>query len=470
MASSKKTKSSESLSSLNSELEQSHSELLQIFELSSIGMAMVSPNGKWINANKHLSEILGYSVKELLSMNFNDITHPEDQAIGTDKIREVLEGKIEQFEIEKRYFHKSGRIIHVAINSSLIRHLDGSPKYFISQTKDITAFKNSLEALRVSEEKLRLLFENAPVGITHFDSNGNITMANQTIADMLGSSVEKILAINTRTNIANNKQREAFEAALNGKIGHFEGEYTSITGGKTSYLKAIYAPLFDKEKKVGGGIGITENITEGKLQEKKLIQSLHEKELLLKEVYHRVKNNLQTIISLINIQINEASNEELIDGMQEIKNRLFAMAKVHEVLCKSETFVSISLTSYITDLLDNLLHPQVKYNLNIATEVTLNVDQTNSLGIIINELITNSIKHNLGHDVIISLNFELMEENKMRLNYLDNGIGITNSKGLISSSLGMNLISLLAEDQLDGRLTLLDDTGFHILLEFEVQH
>lgn len=332
--------------------------------------------------------------------------------------------------------------------------------------KDISGLKNSMDDLRLSEEKFRLVFERAPIGITHFDAEGNISMVNKVLEEILGSTAEKITKINTRKDLKNQGQIQAFEEALSGRIGHFEGEYLSLTGNKTSYLKATYAPLYDIEGKVNGGIAITQDITADKLQESKLVSSLQEKELLLREVYHRVKNNLQTIISLLNIQVNESTNQEFIESIKETKNRLFAMAKVHEVLCKSDNFVSISLQEYLRNVISNFDYSNITYNIKMNKDVSLNVDQTNALGIVINELITNSIKHNLEKELLISLDFESKANNEMLFNYSDNGSGLSPSKTIFSDSLGMNLVTMLVENQLDGKITFVKNKGFHILIEF----
>lgn len=461
-----KTDLPEDPNSLYDELLQSRNELFQIFETSFIGMAIVSLDGKWIRVNKYLCDLLGYSQTELVARSFNDVTHSDDKSLGLNKIAETLAGKINSFEIEKRYIHKDGSIIHVLVNSSVIKHLDGKPKYFVSQTKDITGIKNSMSALRLSEERFRLVFERAPIGLTHFDAAGNIIMVNKVLEDILGSTAEKITKINTRKDIHDPLQKHAFEEALSGRVGHFEGEYTSLTGNKTSFLKATYAPLFDLEGRVKGGIAITDDITLDKVQESKLINSLHEKELLLKEVYHRVKNNLQTIISLLNIQINESRNEEFIENIKETKNRLFAMSKVHEVLCTSDNFVSISLQHYLKNLVSNFEYPNITCNVKMNKDVSLNVDQTNSLGIIINELITNSTKHNPEKGLVITMAFDVAENNEMVFNYSDNGKGMSPSKTIFSDSLGMNLVTMLVENQLDGKLSFVQDKGFHLLIEF----
>jgi PAS domain S-box-containing protein len=452
--------------SLTEKLQQSHAELLQIFEESSTGMSVVSLDGKCIRANKYLCNLFGYSEEELTKLTFSDITHKDDLSIGLDKLKDMLSGKIKNFEIEKRYIHKSGRIIKTLLNSTLIRNLDGSPKYFISQIKDITSITYSMENLKLSEEKFRLVFEKAPIGITHFNVDGKITMVNQCLADMFGSSIEKITKINAIKDITDTKQKRAFEKALQGELGFFEGPYTSITGGKTIYLKAIYAPLFGFDNKVIGGIAITEDITQQKKNEQELISALKEKELLLHEVYHRVKNNLQTVISLINIQVNESKNEEFISELKETKSRLYAMSKVHEVLCQSENLVSISLKKYVKELVSNFDFPGVTYKAVILKDVSLSVNQTTSLGIIINELVTNSIKHNYNQPLDIVLEF-LIEKNKhIKFYYSDNGAGITDKSKMSNSGLGMNLVNLLIQDQMDGTIERINGPGYKMLIEF----
>lgn len=440
----------------------------QLFERSFIGMSIVSLDGRWLKVNPYLCRMLGYSNDELLQKKFNDITHPEDKDIGTLQANLLVSGEIEHFEIEKRYIHKDGKIIYTLLNSALIKDEQGVPKYFISQTKDISELKRSVEALRLSEEKFRSIFEKAPIGIAHFNSEGNITAFNKVLMDILGASKEKISSVKTNTDVKDEKQLAALKEALAGRIGTHEGEYRSVLSGKTTYLKTIYAPLFGTDGKVIGGTSISEDITSRKLYEERIKASLKEKELLLKEVYHRAKNNLQTTISLINIQINETKNKELISALQETKNRLYAMSKVHEVLCKADNLDYILLRTYITDLVSNFEYPNLSYNTNIERSLTLNIDQTNAVGLILNELITNSLKHNLEKNISISIAIRTTEAGTIRFQYSDNGIGISDETSFLpETALGMNLLQVLVEDQLDGTITLNGDKGFSMLIEFK---
>lgn len=112
------------------------------FQYAAIGMALVSPEGRWLMVNKALCQLIGYGETELMSMTFQDITHPDDLEDDLSSVQRMLAGDIESYQMEKRYFHKNGEIIHVLLSVSLVRNDSGEPTFFISQIQDITERKN----------------------------------------------------------------------------------------------------------------------------------------------------------------------------------------------------------------------------------------------------------------------------------------------------------------------------------------
>ncbi|MBI1797081.1 MAG: PAS domain S-box protein [Candidatus Eisenbacteria bacterium] len=141
-------------------LRESEQRFRLAFDNAPIGMALVQADGRWLQVNRSLCELLGYSEAELLQMNFQMVTHPDDLDVDLDLARRVLAGEIERYSLEKRYFHKDGRIIWILLHVSLVRDEAGAPRYFIGQIKDITE-RRTAQAEREAQaaENTRLLDE-----------------------------------------------------------------------------------------------------------------------------------------------------------------------------------------------------------------------------------------------------------------------------------------------------------------------
>ncbi len=130
---------------------QSEQQFRSAMEYSAIGMALVSPAGRFLKVNQALCRIVGYTAEDLLAVDFQTITHPDDLATDLEHLRQVLRGETQTYQMEKRYFHKEGRVVWILLNVSLVRDRAGQPQYFISQIQDITERKLAGEKLRRSE-------------------------------------------------------------------------------------------------------------------------------------------------------------------------------------------------------------------------------------------------------------------------------------------------------------------------------
>jgi PAS domain S-box-containing protein len=127
------------------------------FEFAAIGMALVSPEGKWLRVNRSICEITGYSEAELLKRTFQDITHPDDLELDLENVRKMLASEIDTYQMEKRYFHKNGSIVWVLLSVSLVRTKSGEPLFFISQIQDITRQKASEQKLATAAAEIKRL-------------------------------------------------------------------------------------------------------------------------------------------------------------------------------------------------------------------------------------------------------------------------------------------------------------------------
>ncbi|HEX4637902.1 MAG TPA: PAS domain S-box protein [Chthoniobacterales bacterium] len=127
------------------------------FEFAAIGMALVSPEGKWLRVNRSICEITGYSEAELLKRTFQDITHPDDLESDLENVRKMLANEIDSYQMEKRYFHKDGSIVWILLSVSLVRTKSGEPLFFIGQIQDITRQKESEEKLANASAQIKRL-------------------------------------------------------------------------------------------------------------------------------------------------------------------------------------------------------------------------------------------------------------------------------------------------------------------------
>jgi two-component system cell cycle sensor histidine kinase/response regulator CckA len=159
---------------------ESEERFLNAFENAPIGMALVALDGSWLQVNRSLCELIGYTHDELLAgATFQDITHPDDLEVDLEYVRQMIAGEIETYQMEKRYLHKLGHIVWVLLSVSLVGSSDGSPLYFISQIQDITERKRAHEALERSKAQLAEAQEIAQLASWERGEDGSITWSNQ---------------------------------------------------------------------------------------------------------------------------------------------------------------------------------------------------------------------------------------------------------------------------------------------------
>lgn len=234
--------------------------------------------------------------------------------------------------------------------------------------------------------------------------------------------------------------------------------------------------MTDTDGKVVGIVGIGHNITKRKQTEEQIRKSLREKEVLLREIHHRVKNNMQVISSLLNLQSRYIKDKQMLEMLKDNQNRIKAMSLIHEKLYQSRDLTSIDFKKYIKTLTGDLFRSyrvrSGRINLKIDVEdVLLGVEPAIPCGLIINELITNALKHAFpeGREGEIKVMIRSIGKDKTELAVSDDGIGMPKDLDLTSpTTLGLQLITMLAEDQLHGKIKLDRSQGTKIQIRFRV--
>jgi PAS domain S-box-containing protein len=181
------------------ELAQSETRFRGAFETAAHGFALLSPDGRWLQANAALCQMVGYTEAELLMTDFQTLTHPDDLEADLDHARALLAGEIETYQMEKRYFHKNGSIILILLSVSLVRAPDGSPLQFVSQIDNITDRKLAEQALRAQEDQYRLLATHAADAVFRLDLDGMCLYASPSARDLIGFEPDYLVGKNILT-------------------------------------------------------------------------------------------------------------------------------------------------------------------------------------------------------------------------------------------------------------------------------
>tara|TARA_R110000751_G_scaffold126574_4_gene228504 strand:- start:1095 stop:4229 length:3135 start_codon:yes stop_codon:yes gene_type:complete len=166
------------------------------FENAAIGMALLDENGKWLKVNSKVCEIVGYTQEELIKLTFQDITHPDDLDTDMALLQELINGKRDHYQMDKRYFHKDGHIVYILLAVSIVKNQAGKVLYFISQIIDISESKKLLSNITYQRELLSTLYKLSPIGIALNDyETGKFIDVNDKLLEPTGYSREEFLSL-----------------------------------------------------------------------------------------------------------------------------------------------------------------------------------------------------------------------------------------------------------------------------------
>jgi PAS domain S-box-containing protein len=250
-------------------------------------------------------------------------------------------------------------------------------------------------------------------------------------------------------------------------------EVSFSVDGNTIWMEIFFNPIYDSEGQVTELSLVAHDITEKKNTEKEIVESLKEKEVLLKEIHHRVKNNLQVISSILNLQSSFVKDSRTLEILEESRNRIRSMAIIHENLYQTTNFSSINFSDYLTNLTGNLIssyrihsgHIELRTDMD---KVELILDQAIPCGLLVNELITNALKYAFPGDTSGEIFVGLKEKDgRILLEISDNGVGLPKDFNILNSdTLGLQLVTTLVE-QLDGEIKFDSSKGIKYLITFD---
>ncbi len=466
--------------------EEKHAILAAIIESSEDAIISRDLDGTVTSWNAGAQHIYGYRPDEMIGQPNGRIIPSELQAEEATFLERVQRGEsIAHYETVR--LTKDGRRIPVSLTISPIRNAAGAIIGASKIVRDITERKRAEEEISKTNQRLTALMKALPVGVS-FSNDANcrhVSGNSAVLAQFAVGPIDNLSASAPHSDAPGRRiryfvhGREITEADLplqravaeQREIPPMELE-VHLPDGRRWFTEASGAPIRDAQGNVTGGVAVTVDITARKQAEERLKHSLQEKEVMLKEIHHRVKNNLQVISSLVDLQA--ATLDPALRGQfREVRDRVRSMALVHEKLYQSENLARVEFSDYARSLLTYLWRAhgsgtaRIRLTLDLQP-VSLSVEKAVPCGLILNELAVNALKHAFAGraegEVTVALHTSA--EGRVSLRVRDNGVGLPAELDWRESpSLGLRLVQMLA-GQLHGTVQAVTGAGTEFVIEF----
>jgi PAS domain S-box-containing protein len=442
-------------------------------------VAITDQKGIIKHVNNNFCKISKYSAEELIGQDHRIINsgyHPKE--FIRNLWVTIANGKIWKGELKNRA--KDGSIYWV--DTTIVPFLDekGKPYQYLAIRSDITYRKKAEENLEKSLKEVSdyqyALDESSIVSIS--DKDGIITHVNENSCKISKYTKEELIGQNHRIFNSGYHSKQFFgelwNSVLQGKI--WRGEIRNkAKDGSYFWVDATVVPFLDENKKPYQYVAIKFDIT-ARIEAEEIIKAaLREKEVLLRELYHRTKNNMQVISSILNLKAATLQDEKTIEILEDMGNRIKTMAMVHQKLYQSQDLSSVDLKEYIKDISGLLISSyaseseKIKLTLNLES-IHVSIDTAIPCGLIVNEIITNSLKHAFpgGREGEIYIRLFKQEDGLIELEISDNGIGIPAGYDFeAGDTLGIQVFKSIAEEQMNGEIQFDTKNGVKFIIRFK---
>jgi PAS domain S-box-containing protein len=459
-------------------LEEGEKRLRAILDTAYDAFIAVDECGTVTDWNRQAESMFGWKRGEAIGSYLPDLILPEAfVSRNQPKLSEFLDfngDRSSNSRLEATAKRKGGIEFPAELTVTPIQLAKG--RIFATFIRDITEQKRAELAIRHSEQRFRTLAASSPVGIFETDENGRCLYTNLRWQQIAGLTFEESLGDGWKCAIHRDDVQPVFDgwkAAARAKREYAQEFRFHEKAGEVRWVYTRVSALLSPEEKTTGYVGTVTDITETKEAEKKIRAALLEKEVLLKEIHHRVKNNLQVITSMLNLQAGYIEDPVLLALFRECQTRIKTIALIHEKLYQTADLAQIDFGDYTRNLTSYIASSMRLGNRRITVtvdmpEITFGVDTAVPCGLIINELVSNCFKHafpdrDVGQ-IVVSLRPGI--DGAYILTVSDDGVGLPkNLETKQSNSLGLVLIHALA-GQLDGRVESFNGNGTTFNLTF----
>jgi len=455
---------------------------------SRVALAMDSANMAWwemdiptgtVVFDKKKTDMLGYQAEDFKSYkDFMALVHPEDSEKAMNSMRNHFSGIADKYETEYRIRSKTGTYKwFYDIGSITVRDANGNPIKVVGIVIDISERKKSEEALLTSEARFRSYFEMPLHGYAIISPEKGWLFINDRLCSMLGYSREEMLnktwlEMTYSDDIAEDVDK--YNRMVSGEIDQYSMHKRYIRkDGSIIWASIAVGCVRNLDGLVDHVVAIIEDITDQKRAEKYITTLLSEKELLLKEVHHRIKNNMNIVSSLLSLQAQAIKEPSAVSALQEAKSKVQSMSILYDKLYRSVDYTELSIKEYLTTLVEEVI-ANFPNNQNVKIEedledFMLDAKRVQTIGIIINELLTNIMKDAFPGQKAGLITVSLTKVNgHVTISVKDDGVGMPESVSFENSTgFGLQLVHGLTQ-QLHGTIQIERGNGTKVVLEFDV--
>lgn len=432
---------------------------------------MFDEEGNYHRWNQNLLDQTGHTEEDMQRITPDAFFDEEELDAVQKEINKAFE--VGHSELESRLKTKDGREIPYYFTGKKFKQ-DGN-NYLLGVGHNISEQVKAREKLRRSEKLFHNLFLNAPAGIVMVDPDNKVLDVNESFENMFGFSKKELGGKDVDDFIVPKKERGEVPRMPLKKYAtesfYREAKRLTKEGDRIDVFIAAIPVWVDGNPIAGFGMYI--DITEEKRHEQEIASSLKEKKVMLKEIHHRVKNNLAIVSGLLQLQMYESEDPLVRDTLKESERRIQTMALIHEQLYNSDSLSSISCDTYIGDLVETIRNTigsgqNVLLNTDIES-IELDIKQAVPFALLINEVVTNSFKYAFDDEDDNTITIRISRENGQVQAYLsDNGKGLSDDfDPETSDTLGMNLIDNFAQ-QLEAEWEMGSDSGTYVTLQFSI--
>lgn len=458
-------------------LQESEENYKSLVEHTPDGILIHDEKGDAIFANPAALRMMGFSsLEEAEEKNLFAYVLPEYHDRIRGRKEDLEQGKELPF-MEIKICRKDGAIIEVEVKTSRIyyrgkkavevvlhdislqRQLEKEQmRYHLEEEanrelkREIAAHIRTRQRLNANQKYIRLLIDSSLDMIFACDDSGKITEFNTAAQKTFGYTSQEIVGKHISILYADKEHSERI-GDLIFQDGNYMGEAEHVKKNGQKFPAYISASLLKNERgEIIGTMSISRDITQLKEAEQQLKKSVHEKEILLKEIHHRVKNNMQVISSILKLQSAYVKDKKTVELLNECRNRISSMAFIHASLYMTKDFSNINFSDYVSNIARNLHQSYVSSNKKILLKVNvpgvnLHIDEAIPCGLIINELLSNSFKYAFlkKRKGTVGITAKVKEENII-LAIWDNGSGLPRGINYKNTeTLGLQLVNSLAE-------------------------